>query len=91
MKTARFLCFVALAGVLSGQTLEVTSKLHIKFYSLPDPKAGVAEARKNLASDPQNPELRRLLSKPSPTLSNSSHRKTRKHGSDSPPAVYGKS
>jgi tetratricopeptide (TPR) repeat protein len=54
MKTACFLCFVALAGALSAQTHpEVGSK----FYSLPDPKGSVAAARKNLAADPKNPGL----------------------------------
>jgi tetratricopeptide (TPR) repeat protein len=57
MKTARFLCFLALASMASAQALEVTSKLGVKFYSLPDPKAGVSEARKNLAADPNNPAL----------------------------------
>jgi tetratricopeptide (TPR) repeat protein len=54
MKTACFLCFVALASAVSAQThLEVGAK----FYSLPDPKGTVAEARKNLAADPKNPGL----------------------------------
>ncbi len=54
MKTACFLCFVALASAASAQThLEVGTK----FYSLPDPKATVAAARKNLAADPKNPGL----------------------------------
>ena len=45
------LCFVALASLACAQTLEVTSKLGRKFYSLPDPKGVVAEAQKN-AGDP---------------------------------------
>jgi Flp pilus assembly protein TadD len=57
MKTARFLSFVALASVISAQTLEVTSKLGRQFYSLPDPKGAVAEARKNLAPAPRDPGL----------------------------------
>ncbi len=52
------ICFLLLASVLSAQTpLEVTSKLGRKFFSLPDPKGAVAEARKNLAADPKNPAL----------------------------------
>src|ERR1700676_4837087 len=57
MTTARFLCFLALAGVVSAQTLQVTSKLGRKFYSQPDSKGAVAEAQKNLAADPKNPAL----------------------------------
>jgi tetratricopeptide (TPR) repeat protein len=57
MKTARILCFVALTSLASAQAFEVTSKLGVKFYSLPDTKGAVAEARKNLASDPKNPAL----------------------------------
>ena len=45
------LCFVALAGLACAQTLEVTSRLGRKFYSLPDSKGVVAEAQKN-AGDP---------------------------------------
>jgi len=52
MKTARFLFFLALATTVPAQTPEVG-----KFFSLPDPKGGVAEARKNLAADPKNPAL----------------------------------
>ncbi len=53
MKTARFLCFLALASLAAAQPkLEVE-----KFRSLPDPKGVVAEARKNLARDPKNPGL----------------------------------
>jgi Flp pilus assembly protein TadD len=58
MTTARFLCFLALAGAASAQTtLQVTSKLGRKFYSQPDTKGAVAEAKKNLAADPKNPAL----------------------------------
>jgi tetratricopeptide (TPR) repeat protein len=57
MKTARFLCFIALLSAASAQQLEITSSLGRKFFSLPDPKAAVAEARKNLAADPKNPDL----------------------------------
>ena len=54
MKIARFLCLLAGASFISAQThLEVGAK----FYSLPDPKGVVAEARKNLAADPKNPDL----------------------------------
>lgn len=54
MKTARFLCFLALASIASAQThLEVGTK----FHSLPDPKGTVAAARKNLAADPKDPGL----------------------------------
>jgi tetratricopeptide (TPR) repeat protein len=53
MKTARFLCFVALAHIACAQTPEVGTR----FSSLPDPKGAVAEARKSLASDPNNPGL----------------------------------
>jgi len=43
MKT---LCLLALASLASAQTLEVTSKLGRKFYSMPDPKGVVAAAQK---------------------------------------------
>lgn len=52
MKTAALL--LALATFLPAQTLQVTSKLGRKFYSLPDTKGVVAEARKNL--DPKSSE-----------------------------------
>jgi Flp pilus assembly protein TadD len=57
MKSARSLFLFGLASLLAGQTLEVTSKLGTKFYSLADPKNTVAEAKKNLAADPKNPAL----------------------------------
>jgi tetratricopeptide (TPR) repeat protein len=53
MKTARFLCFLALARFVSARTLEVGTK----YYSLPDPKGAVAAARKNLAADPKDAAL----------------------------------
>jgi tetratricopeptide (TPR) repeat protein len=37
--------------------LEVTSPLGTKYYSLPDEKKTVADAEKNLAADPKNPDL----------------------------------
>ncbi|HLW76075.1 MAG TPA: tetratricopeptide repeat protein, partial [Bryobacteraceae bacterium] len=37
--------------------LEATSKLGHKFFAVVDEKSAVAEARKNLAGDPKNPEL----------------------------------
>jgi tetratricopeptide (TPR) repeat protein len=53
MKTARYLCFLALASIAFAQThLEVG-----KFHSLPDPKGTVAAARKNLAANPKDPAL----------------------------------
>jgi tetratricopeptide (TPR) repeat protein len=58
MKTARTLCFLAVIPLVSAQIkLEVTSKLGTKFFSLPDPKGVVTEAKKNLAADPKNPAL----------------------------------
>jgi Flp pilus assembly protein TadD len=51
MKTAGFLCLLALATA-SAQTLEVTSKLGRKFYSMPDPNGVVDVAQKNL--DPKS-------------------------------------
>ena len=38
-------------------SLEATSKLGAKFFSLVDEKGAVAEAQKNLAADPKNPAL----------------------------------
>lgn len=56
MKTALILCLAAFA--CTAQTkLEATSKQGAKFFSLPDPKGSVAEARKNLAADPKSPAL----------------------------------
>lgn len=52
MKTACFLCFLALAAF--GQTrLEVGTK----FRSLPDPHGTVAAGKKSLAADPKSPAL----------------------------------
>jgi len=55
MKTARFFIFGALASVASAQTLEVTSRLGTKFYSLPDPKGVVDQAMLVLGSDTKHP------------------------------------
>ena len=44
MKTARFLCLLALASLASAQTLEVTTKQGRKFYSLPDTKGVLVKA-----------------------------------------------
>jgi Flp pilus assembly protein TadD len=52
MKTAAFLCLLALATTASAQTLEVTSKLGRAFYAMPDSKGVVDAAQKNL--DPKN-------------------------------------
>jgi tetratricopeptide (TPR) repeat protein len=52
---------LVLAAAASAQTVktlpEVTSPLGATFYSLPDEKGVVAEARKNVAADPNNPAL----------------------------------
>jgi len=52
---------VLFAAALSAQTAqpvrEVTSALGTSYYALPDEKGVVAAARKNLAADPQNPDL----------------------------------
>ena len=49
---------LALAAAATAQTkLEVTSRLGTKFQSLADEKGAVAAARKNLAADPQSPDL----------------------------------
>jgi|SRR5450432_21152 len=49
---------LALGALLRAQpTLQATSALGTKFYSLPDVQGVVAEARKNLAADPTNPDL----------------------------------
>lgn len=57
MTIARILC-ILMAGVVSAQTtLQTTSKLGRKFYSLPDTKGVAAEAQKNLAADPKSPAL----------------------------------
>ena len=62
MVTVRSLCFLASAFAFATAapaqtTLEITSKLGTKFYSLPDEKGVVGAAQKNLAADPKNPEL----------------------------------
>lgn len=49
--------FLVLAFAVHGQTLQVTSPLGTKFYSLADEKGVVAAARKSLAADPKNAEL----------------------------------
>jgi tetratricopeptide (TPR) repeat protein len=59
LHSLRFLSLaMAMAAAASAQTkLEVTSKLKAKFSSLPDDKGVVADAQKNLAADPKNPDL----------------------------------
>src|SRR5579884_2497205 len=59
MLIIRRACFTAsfLTLVSFSQTLQLTSKLGTKFYSLPDDKGVVAAAQKSLAADPKNPEL----------------------------------
>ena len=55
---AALVLFAAVASAQTAQTVfEVTSPLGISYYSLPDEKGVVAEARKNLAADPNNPAL----------------------------------
>jgi tetratricopeptide (TPR) repeat protein len=55
---AALLMLTAAASAQTAQALpELTSPLGATFYSLPDEKGGVAEARKNLAADPKNPAL----------------------------------
>jgi len=57
MFPTRFLVALALCPFLPAQpTLQVTSALGTKFYSLPD-KGVVAAAQKALAADPKNPDL----------------------------------
>jgi tetratricopeptide (TPR) repeat protein len=51
------LSLFAVAALLPAQTLQMTSKLDRKFYSTPDTKGAIAEARAKLESDPKNPEL----------------------------------
>jgi tetratricopeptide (TPR) repeat protein len=54
----RLLLALASGSVLAGQpTLQVTSGLGTKFYSLTDDKGLVAAARKSLEADPKNPDL----------------------------------
>jgi tetratricopeptide (TPR) repeat protein len=58
MLQTRLLLVLAFCPFLCAQpTLQVTSALGTKFYSQPDTKGVVAEARKNLAADPKNPDL----------------------------------
>ena len=62
MVTVRFLCFLASAfafatAAAAQTTIEITSKLGTKFYSLADEKGAVAAAQKNLAADPKSPDL----------------------------------
>jgi tetratricopeptide (TPR) repeat protein len=49
-------CFLVFAAAAQPR-LEVSSLLGAKFYSLADGKGVVAEAERNLASDPKNPDL----------------------------------
>jgi tetratricopeptide (TPR) repeat protein len=58
MCNPRLVLVLALCPLLRPQpTLQVTSALGTKFYSLPDAQGVVAQAQKNLATDPQNPDL----------------------------------
>ena len=62
MTTVPSLCFLAsmlvlATGAPAQTTLQVTSKLGTKFYSLADEKGAVAAAQKNLAADPKSPDL----------------------------------
>jgi tetratricopeptide (TPR) repeat protein len=54
-------CLLLPAAVLAfsghSQTLQITSPLGTKFYSLADEKGVVAAAQKSVAADPKNPEL----------------------------------
>ena len=61
MITVRSLCFLASAFAFATTapaqtTLEITSKLGTKFYSLADEKGAVAAAQKNLTADPKSPD-----------------------------------
>lgn len=56
MAVRLLLCFAPLI-VLAQAKLEITSPLGTRFYSIPDEKGAVAEAQKNLATDPRNPSL----------------------------------
>lgn len=58
--TPRFWLLISplvLSVFVHSQTLQFTSALGTKFYSLADDKGVVAAARKNLAADPKNPAL----------------------------------
>ena len=59
VRCLRFLASVfALAVAVPAQTsIEITSKLGTKFYSLADENGAVAAAQKNLAADPKSPDL----------------------------------
>lgn len=58
MTITRLGCLILFAvSVGCAQTLQLTSPLGRKFYSLPDEKGVVAAAGKNLAADPKNPAL----------------------------------
>jgi len=58
MLKTRLLLVLTFCPLLPAQpTLQVTSALGTKFYSLPDEKGVVAEARKSLAVDPKSPDL----------------------------------
>jgi len=57
-RSALFFLAVALAVAASAPpSLEVTSQLGAKFYSLPDDKGVVTAASQNLAADPKSPKL----------------------------------
>ncbi len=64
MNTTRALCFLTAAILVSAQAklqfttdLQYTSKLGAKFFSLPDEKGAIMEAKKNLATNPSDPAL----------------------------------
>jgi tetratricopeptide (TPR) repeat protein len=64
MNTTRALCFITVAILVSAQAklqfttdLQYTSKLGAKFFSLPDDKGAIAEAKQNLAANPSDPAL----------------------------------
>src|SRR5437879_1924774 len=50
-------CLMILALSVQAQTLQVTSPLGTKFYSLPDEQGAVAAAQKSLAEDPKSAAL----------------------------------
>jgi len=56
MQRFSLVCFLVCAAAAQPR-LQLTSPLGTKFYSLDDAKGTVAEAEKNLANDPKNPEL----------------------------------
>ena len=57
----KILWIFACAAAIEAQTLQVTSLLGTKFYSLADDKGTVAAAQKALAADPKNPDLLNTL------------------------------